>query len=189
MEKSAATREVTRYLDEHGRYVGGQPLPEPRPDQESATILLQYLERQRATFAWKVGGLTEQQLRATHLPSVLTLGGMLKHLARFEDDMSHEWLAGRGQIAPWNAVDWDAEHDWDWRSAAADTPEALRAMWLDGVDRSRAMFTTAIEQRGLTDHILFVLLNLIEEYARHNGNADLIRESIDGMVGHEPAGA
>ena len=152
-------------------------------------MLLQYLERQRATFAWKVGGLDAEQLRATQPPSVLTLGGMLKHLARFEDDMSHEWLAGRGQIAPWNAIDWDTDHDWDWRTAVSDSPETLRAMWTDAVDRSRAMFDAAITKNGVSDPMLFVLLNLIEEYARHNGNADLIRESIDGFVGHEPPDA
>ena len=182
----AGTESVRRYLDEEGRYVEGGGRPDPHPDHDKATMLLQYLERQRATFAWKVGGLDAQQLRAAHPPSVLTLGGMLKHLARFEDDMSHEWLAGHEQIAPWNAIDWATDHDWDWRSAAGDSPETLRAMWSDAVDRSRTMFNTAIERVGVTDGILFVLLNLIEEYARHNGNADLIRESIDGLVGHEP---
>jgi len=182
----AVAHSMRRYLDEEGRYDEGPGRPDPLPDQDKATILLQYLERQRATFAWKVGGLDATQLRATHPPSVLTLGGMLKHLARFEDDMSHEWLAGQGQLAPWDAIDWATDHDWDWRSAAGDSPEALRAMWNDAVDRSRTMFITAIERNGVSDPILFVLLNMIEEYARHNGNADLIRESIDGLVGHEP---
>lgn len=181
----AGAPSTRRYLDDGGRYVEG-PRPEPTMDQDMATMLIQYLERQRATFAWKVGGLDERQLRASHPPSALTLGGMLKHLARFEDDMSHEWLAGRGQIAPWNAIDWATEHDWDWRSAAHDSPEALRAMWSEAVDRSRVMFDVEIGRRGVTDSILFVLLNLVEEYARHNGNADLIRESIDGATGHEP---
>src|SRR5262245_9125039 len=88
---------------------------EPPPDGSEADVLLGYLERQRATFAWKVGDLTGEQLTATHPPSALTLGGMLKHLTRFEDDMSTEWLMGEPQIAPWDAVDWDNDHDWDWR--------------------------------------------------------------------------
>ena len=58
----------------------------------------------------------------------MTLGGMLKHLARFEDDMSTEWLHGQEQLPPWNAVDWDADHDWDWRTAADDSPEQLYAL-------------------------------------------------------------
>ena len=59
----------------------------------------------------------------------MSLGGMLKHLARFEDDMSSEWLHGREQRPPWNSVDWNADPDWDWRSAADDTPEQLYALW------------------------------------------------------------
>ncbi len=160
-------------------------------------MLLGYLERQRATFAWKCGGLDAAGLRATLGPSSMTLGGMLKHLARFEDDMSTEWLLGQEQLPPWNAVDWDAEHDWDWRSAADDTPEQLYACWRDAVARSRARFAEAVASgdlgrsgRGTTEgplpSVRFVLLNMIEEYARHNGHADLIRESVDGLVGHDP---
>ena len=181
-----AAHPMRRYLDGTGRYVPGPGRPDPSPDHDRATMLLQYLERQRATFAWKVGGLDAGQLRATHPPSVLTLGGMLKHLARLEDDMSSEWLAGKGQIAPWDAIDWESDNDWDWRSAADDSPDVLRAMWADAVDRCRAMVDRAIEQAGMTDGIQYVLLNMIEEYARHNGHADLIRESIDGLVGHDP---
>jgi len=156
-----------------------------------------FLERQRATFAWKCGGLDAAGLRATLGPSSMTLGGMLKHLARFEDDMSTEWLIGRDQLPPWNAVDWDADHDWDWRSAAADTPEQLYALWRDTVARSRALFAEALADGGLerspTDlgelpSLRYILINMIEEYARHNGQADLIRESVDGLVGQDPPG-
>ena len=55
-------------------------------------------------------------------------------------------------------------------------------MWVDAVDRSRAMFNTAIEQNGVGDPILYILVNMIEEYARHNGHADLIRESLDAWL-------
>ena len=156
-----------------------------------------FLERQRATFAWKCGGLDAAGLRATLGPSSMTLGGMLKHLARFEDDMSTEWLIGRDQLPPWNAVDWDADHDWDWRSAAADTPEQLYALWRDTVARSRALFAEALADGGLErspkdrrelPSLRYILINMIEEYARHNGQADLIRESVDGLVGQDPPG-
>ena len=186
---------TTTYLDEQGRYQPEQRPPDPPDAGNEAATLLGFLERQRATFAWKCGGLDAAGLRATVGASSLTLGGMLKHLARFEDDMSAEWLHGRAQRPPWNGVDWNTDHDWDWRSAADDTPEQLHALWRDAVARSRVLFTEALadggpERRGGDGlpSLRYILLNMIEEYARHNGHADLIRESVDGLVGHDPPG-
>ena len=173
--------------------------PEHPFANDEATTLLGFLERQRAIFAWKSGGLDAAGLRATLGSSAITLGGMLKHLARFEDDMSSEWLLGQEQRPPWNSVDWDAEHDWDWRTAANDSPEQLYALWRDAVTRSRLLFTQALANdgperpgaeiasaAGALPSIRSILINMIEEYARHNGHADLIRESVDGLVGHDP---
>lgn len=189
------------YLDARGRYRDDHGYPEPAFLEDETATLLAFLERQRATFAWKVSGLDAAGLRATLGPSRMTLGGMLKHLARFEDDMSSEWIAGHGQLAPWKDVDWTTDHAWDWRTAVDDTPAALYTMWRDAVERSRTLIAEALAQggpdqpaRGLTDgtrtspKIRHVLLNMIEEYARHNGHADLIRESVDGLVGHDPPG-
>jgi hypothetical protein len=172
----------------------------PIAGDETAT-LLGFLERQRATFAWKTGGLDAAGLQATLGPSSMTLGGMLKHLARFEDDMSTEWLHGRAQLPPWNAVDWSTDHDWDWRSASGDSPEQLYGQWRDAVARSRALFSEALTEGGPgrqgaiagnsdieLPSLRYILLNMIEEYARHNGHADLIRESVDGLVGQDPPG-
>lgn len=188
-----------RYLDAHGRFLAEQGYPEPFLGPDEAATLLGYLERQRATFAWNCGGLDEAGLRATIGTSPMTLGGMLKHMARFEDDMSSEWIAGLGQIPPWDAVDWKTEHDWDWRTAADHSPADLYALWQDAVNRSRAIINAVLDAgdlnqpaKGLTNDegqsptVRVVLLNLLEEYARHNGHADLIRESIDGLVGHDP---
>jgi hypothetical protein len=111
-------------------------------------------------------------------------------------------VAARASAAPpWNTVDWNADHDWDWRSAAADTPQQLYALWQDAAARSRSLFTEALadggpqrlsrgitNERGALPSLRFILLNMIEEYARHNGHADLIRESVDGLVGHDPPG-
>ncbi len=190
------------FLDAQGRYMAEQGYAEPPITGDEVATLLGFLERQRATFAWNVGGLDAAGLRATLGSSAMTLGGMLKHMARFEDDMSNEWLLGRGQLPPWNAVDWDAEHDWDWRSAAEDTPAELYAGWREAVARSRALFAVALaaggpdrralgitDDRGEAPTARVILLNMIEEYARHNGHADLIRESVDGQVGHDPPGA
>jgi hypothetical protein len=184
--------------DEHGS-VPGTVVSQPPPAGDEAATLLGFLERQRATFAWKTAGLDEDGLRATLGSSPMTLGGMLKHLARFEDDMSTEWLRGEAQLPPWNAVDWEADHAWDWRTAAGDAPEELYARWEAAVARSRARFAGALAAgdpgqpgnpdprlREVLPSIRYVLVNMIEEYARHNGHADLIREAVDGLVGHDP---
>ena len=176
------------YLDAQGRYVASDVDPSDAGDQVGT--LLSYLERQRATFAWKSGGLDAAGLSATHPPSSMTLGGMLKHLARFEDDMSTEWLSGEPQLAPWNAVDWDADHAWDWRTAGEETPAQLYTRWQEAVDRSRTLFAAAAADPDArpseAPSLSYILVNMIEEYARHNGHADLIRESVDGLVGHDP---
>ncbi|MCO5177656.1 MAG: DinB family protein [Thermomicrobiales bacterium] len=167
-------------------------MTEPPIAGDEASTLLGYLERQRATFAWKSGGLGSVGLQATLGDSAMTLGGMLKHLARFEDDMSAEWIQGREQLPPWNAVDWDADPGWDWRTASDDTAEDLYTGWQDAVARARTIINSALATRGLDSpqvgvpSLRYVLLNMIEEYARHNGHADLIRESVDGLVGHDP---
>jgi Protein of unknown function (DUF664) len=187
---------LVAYLDAQGHYLERQPRPDPPPSADEIATLLGFLERQRATFAWKCGGLDTVGLRATLAPSAMTLGGMLKHLARFEDDMSTEWLHGRAQLPPWNTVDWDADHDWDWRTAAGDAPDELYARWQAAVTRSRSLFAEALADGGQERQAMaarfgiptlhYILINMIEEYARHNGHADLIRESVDGLVGHDP---
>ncbi len=170
----------------------------PVAGNEAAT-LLGFLERQRATFAWKSGGLDDAGLQATLAPSSMSIGGLLKHLARFEDDMSTEWLLGQKQLAPWNGVDWEHDRAWDWRTAAEDTPKMLYERWESAVERSRSRFAEALASNQLDlpgtgsaedatwlPSLRYVLLNMIEEYARHNGHADLIRESIDGLTGQDP---
>jgi len=178
------------YLDTQGRYVPRDVDPPDAGDQV-ATTLVGFLERQRATFAWKTAGLDAAGLGTTHPPSSLTLGGALKHLARFEDDMSTEWLRGEPQLAPWSAVDWATDGAWDWRTGAEELPADLYVRWQDAVDRSRALFAAALAapeggRPAEAPSLSYILINMIEEYARHNGHVDLIRESVDGLVGHDP---
>jgi uncharacterized damage-inducible protein DinB len=179
--------------DEQGRR-------EPPVAGDETATLLGSLERQRATFAWKCGGLDAAGLRATVGTSSMTLGGLLKHLALVEDHYFSLRLHGRDPGPPWNTVDWDANPDWEWQSAAADTPEQLMTLWQDAVARSRSSVTEALAAGGLeqlidqtwpdgrTPSLRRTLIDLIEEYARHTGHADLIRESVDGLTGEDPPG-
>lgn len=177
----------------------GQPYPEPPAAGDETATLLGSLERQRATLAWKCGGLDAQAMRTKLPPSSITLGGLLKHLALVEDIYFTQKLLGRELGAPWDAGDWDADPDWEWNSAAQDTPEQLMTTWRVAVARSRAAVDEALSEGGLdqlsrssdwTDgrvpSMRRILIDLIEEYARHVGHADLIRESIDGLVGEDP---
>ena len=129
----------------------------------------------------------------------MTLGGLLKHLALVEDDYFSRRLLGRPLGAPWDRVDWDADPDWEWHSAAEDSPGQLHALWQGAVTRSRSAIAEALADGGLdrlatgiTNHhgaapsLRRILIDIIEEYARHVGHADLLRESVDGRTGEDP---
>jgi Protein of unknown function (DUF664) len=94
-----------------------------------AETVLEVLERNRRTFAWKTGGLDRGGLAATAVAASMTLGGLVKHMALVETDWLVVKLAGEPYGPPWEEVD------------------------------------------------------MIEEYARHTGHADLLREAVDGLVG------
>ncbi len=179
-------------------HVGEQGRPEPPVAGDETATLLGSLERQRATLAWKCGGLDAAGMRATVAASSITLGGLLKHLALVEADYFSGRLHGRDPGPPWNTVDWDADPDWEWRSASEDSPEQLHALWQDAVGRSRSLVAEALADGGLerlarrgwpdgrAPSLRRILIDLIEEYARHVGHADLIRESVDGLTGEDP---
>jgi hypothetical protein len=141
-------------------------LREPPVAGNEVDTLLGALERQRGYVAWKCGNL--------------------------------ERLYGRDRCPPWNAVDWEADPDREWHSAAGDTPEQLMSRWQEAVRSSRTLVAEAIADGGLdrpaaftwpdgrTPSLRRLLIDAIEEYARHVGHADLIRESVDGLVGEDP---
>lgn len=174
--------------DEQGR-------PEPPLAGDEWETLTGFLDFQRATFAWKSSGLSAPQLARRLPPSTVTLGGLMKHLAYVEDDWFGRWLHDEPRREPWASVDWAATPDWDWESAGDDDPAALQDLWEQAVARSRATAEAARAAGGLAQptrrrwpdgrapSLRWVLTHMIEEYARHNGHADLIREAIDGQVG------
>jgi uncharacterized damage-inducible protein DinB len=173
-------------------------LREPPAAGSEADTLVGSLERERRILAWKCGGLDATGLRATVGSSSMTLGGLLKHLALVEDDYFTRRLLGRGLPPPWDTADWDADPDWEWHSAAGDSPEQLMTLWQDAVARSRAAVREALAQDGpgqagrftwpdgRSPSLRRIMIDIIEEYARHAGHADLIRESVDGVVGEDP---
>ncbi len=107
------------------------------------------LERNRRTFAWKTSGLDAKGLRATTASSTMTLGGLIKHVALVEADWLAVKLAGQDYGDPWDAVDFDADPDWEWRTGAGDSPDDVYAVWRAAVERSRKLVAEVVEERGL----------------------------------------
>jgi len=159
--------------------------------------LLASLDRLRATFAWKARGLDAAGL-AFRLPSSeLSIGRLLKHLSRAEDEMFTWRLWGEAPSELWRSAPWDTDADWDFTSADQDTPDYLYALWTETVARSRASVQRALAIDGLGheahlgwagQHVSLrrLLFDLVEEYGRHTGHADILREAIDGVVGEDP---
>jgi hypothetical protein len=169
---------------------------EPPLAGSEAEHLVGALDRLRTTFRWKADDLDAGGLGTRIGTSSLTLGGLLKHLAWAEEYMFTTKLRGEPPGPPWDGV--DGENDWEFTSAADDTPRQLYAFWDGAVERSRARLDAALAGGGL-DQLVHVsgpdgrhaslrrlVCDLIEEYGRHTGHADLLREAVDGLVGEDP---
>ena len=155
------------------------------------------LDRLRTTFRYKADDLDAAGLQVRIGASALTIGGLLKHLAVCEDNMFTVRLSGAPIGAPWEGTDWVGD-DWEFRSAADDSPEQLYELWDGAVERSRARLNAALANGGLSQSVHLadrdgrhaslrrLVCDLIEEYGRHTGHADLLREAVDGRAGEDP---
>ncbi|MGO4597597.1 DinB family protein [Terrabacter sp. 2RAF25] len=163
---------------------------------DEATTLVAFLDYHRDTLRMKAEGLTAEQLDQRLAPSTLTLGALLKHVALNEASWFGEVLLGRPMPEPWAGADWDADRDWEMTSAATDSPEELRRIMDESVEQARRDIDAALAEGGLDFRsakldrkenqqftLRWILLHMIEEYARHNGHADFLRENVDGVTG------
>ncbi len=175
-------------IDEYGR-------PEPPVAAGEIDTLLGYLDYQRSTLEWKTRGLNRAQLSVIIAKSTMTLGGLLKHMAFVERYWFAKRLLGQPMGDPWGSVDWKAEPDWEWTSSLDDEPDSLRELWQRCCDDSRKIVGDTLRSGSLdtlcvqpwpngdSPSLRWVLVHMIEEYARHNGHADLLREFVDGETG------
>jgi hypothetical protein len=171
--------------------------PEPPMDGDEASSLLGSLERMRFTFWWKASGLTPEGARLRIGASELTLGGLLRHMALVEEHTYAGKLWGRPLGEPWASVDWDADPQFEFRTGEQLPPDELMAAYEDAVIAARASIQEALDEGGLefrsrfaypdgsTPTLRRLLLDGIEEYGRHTGHADLLREAVDGRVGED----
>ncbi|GAA1776474.1 DinB family protein [Nocardioides hankookensis] len=151
----------------------------------------------RTYLLWKCGGLDAAGLRATLGASPLTLGGLLKHLSAVEA-VTFAWkLHGRRPFPPFDEWDWDDEGS-AFRVEDDDTPESLETLFKESVAQGQALVDEAIasvglggqadiaDDQGTHANVRRLVYDMIEEYGRHVGHADLIRESVDGLTGEDP---
>ncbi|HTT55339.1 MAG TPA: DinB family protein [Streptosporangiaceae bacterium] len=157
---------------------------------DELVMLTGFLDYHRETLAVKCAGLTAAQLRERAVPpSALSLLGLVRHMAEVEQSWFQ--LVMNGQPVPyhWPREDAGASGESaEFDVTDADPGEAF-GVWRAECARSRD-FVAAAESLDVTGHyegetfsLRYVLNHMIEEYARHNGHADLIRERIDGVTG------
>jgi uncharacterized damage-inducible protein DinB len=154
---------------------------------ERAT-LTGFLDYQRATLAWKCEGLTDEQLRERAVPpSPLSLLGIVRHMSDVERGWFRRTLAGE-DAPPRYWLEGDNDGDFD-NVDTADVADGFK-LWHEECERAREIVaaTPSLDVSGTNRHgetmsLRWILTHMIEEYARHNGHADFLRERIDGATG------
>jgi uncharacterized damage-inducible protein DinB len=153
------------------------------PERE---LLDAWLEYHRATLRWKCEGLTDEQLKLRSVPpSTMSLLGLVRHMA----DVERNWFRRvlDDQVAPglfWSNDNEEGEFDdvddadvaSNWATYDAEVAEAQRIVAPLHLDDNGV-------RRGKPCSVRWVYTHMIEEYARHNGHADLLRQCIDGQTG------
>jgi uncharacterized damage-inducible protein DinB len=158
----------------------------PEAGDERAT-LQGYLNYHRDTLMWKCADLSPDQLRARPLSATnLSLLGLVRHLADVERSWFRRGVAGEDAPPIFYT---EAERDADIDPPPDADPEADFAVWraevaaCDAAAAGRGLDDTFVPKRGGTLSLRWLYTHMIEEYARHNGHADLIRQAIDGATG------
>ncbi|MET8009029.1 DinB family protein [Streptomyces sp. NPDC005271] len=154
---------------------------------DERTSLEEWLDFHRATLAVKCEGLDDKQLReASAPPSELTLLGLVRHMAEVERAWFRRVLAQEDVPPIWYS---DEDPDGDFHVTDGDTMESSYALWRAEIAKAKEAaagrsLDDIVTRPGRGDYNLrWIYLHMIEEYARHNGHADLIRERIDGVTG------
>ncbi|MFI6344707.1 DinB family protein [Streptomyces sp. NPDC050560] len=168
----------------------GRSVPPPRADE--AAMLAGWLDFHRATLAVKCAGLDDAQLRAPSAPpSPMTLLGLVQHLAEIERNWFQRVFAGRDvpwlypegggdgfALSPDRGLDEAME---TWQAQIATAREIAAGVPLDATGRLSEQEAAFVGDSEIS--LRWIMIHMIEEYARHNGHADLLRERVDGATG------
>jgi hypothetical protein len=157
---------------------------EPPAGADERTLLLGWLDFHRATLARKCAGLSDEQLRRCPVPpSTLSLLGLVRHLTEIERLYIRHGFAGEGLSPLQYVTDEEPEGDFD----LLDDVRVSLAAWEEHVAAARAHVARApdLDARGARspETLRWVLAKVVQEYARHNGHADLLRQALDGATG------
>jgi uncharacterized damage-inducible protein DinB len=168
------------------------PADRREPDRiaDERTSLEQWLDYQRATLLTKCAGLTAEQLKTRSVaPSALSLLGLVRHMVEVErwwftghaagQDFVYEFCTDDNEEADFNGLD-DADAAGDLETFRRECDAARAAVAGKGLDD---VVPSKGDHPERTRDIRWIFVHMIEEYARHNGHADLIREAIDGATG------
>jgi len=167
------------------------PLPDIARQAGERETLIAFLDNFRADLLDRAWGLDDEQLRQMHGPTTLNLARLLSHMAWVEQHWFRGRFDGEQLGEPWASLDWEADPDAEMSLGETWTGEQLRAQFEASVadSRRRVAAATSLDQVSVQPHcdgdhwnLRWVLVHMIEEYARHCGHADLIRESIDGDI-------
>jgi hypothetical protein len=174
--------------------VTASPAPAAEPPDtltDTRELILGYLDYYRAALLRKLAGMSEEDLRGSRLPSGWAPLALLKHLA-FVERRWFRWGFAAEQVDPvWGEADPDTKK---WHVGADESTEEIRALFLDECARSREIVARAGLQEqaraggGFTppDHcpaLIWILFHMLQEYARHVGQLDVVRELADGVTG------
>ena len=173
-------------------------LTRPPLRADEAESLVAFLDYHRDYLRRKTEGLTQEQLAQPLAAEHDDAGGAAQAPGPGRGPLVQRGAHGqRGGTRSGQPVDWDADPDWEWRTAADDSPEELRALFDESVERADRCIRQALDEGGPdrlsqresrrpgSGHfsLRWILLHMIEEYAQHNGHADLLREAVDGSTG------
>ncbi|GGT59093.1 mini-circle uncharacterized 19.1 kDa protein [Streptomyces kurssanovii] len=168
----------------------GRPIPPPHAGERA--MLESWLEFHRATLALKCAGLDDAQVRrASVTPSSMTILGLVQHLAEVERNWFQRVFSGHDvpllygeaggfgyALAPDRGID---EAMAAWRAEVDRSRELIAGASLDDAGSLSQENAAVLGGEGVS--LRWILVHMIEEYARHNGHADLLRESLDGVTG------